>query len=1012
MKTTVTLLFILLFTVPIFAAGEVDPAFNAAVYRQSSFDVLAAKLQPDGKLLVGGIFGVLNGTNRHSIARLNADGTLDASFNPPELFDLNNNARPGNVYAIALQPDGKILVGGSFGTTNSTYRSLIRLNGDGSLDTTFANLSAQFGNTELIYEIHLAPNNFIYINGNLELDGANYVASGLARLNASGAIDTTFQFARVAPGINTVRSAAVTTDNLVYATVTPQIAQIFFRRYNADGSPDAAFPRIDVGGSVFKTVIQTDGKVLLGGNFSRLNGIAYQGISRINPDGTIDTNFNPGFTPALTGAYDIDLTADGKIVVAGNFSAYRNVNGIAVARLNLDGSRDATFASPFVTGDAIQTAEVQSDGKIIIYSLNSKFQRLNQDGTIDTGYATATFGISGIVYDIAQQPDGKIIAVGDFSAAGNLTRYSVARFNQDGSLDAGFNQDITPAAIGMTRQLVLLADGKILIASASGLLRLNADGTKDASFMRTFDFSFNSDLVVLPDGKILFARFGAIVRLQPNGAADNTFSQPNVGGLVSAMSVQPDGKIVIGGSFTQVNGVGRGRIARLNADGTLDATFGVPIGLDNTVNDIDSQADGKVVAAGAFTLFNGNVSRPYIARFNSNGTLDETFATTANNQLFAVKVQPDGKILLGGSFTQINGAARNRYARLNADGNLDGSFGVPTGANNTVYKIALQTDGKILLGGAFSRVNNVSAVGIARLLNAPTTARPPFDFDGDRRSDVSLFRPTNGVWYILPSQTGNFYGFQFGQASDLIAPADYDGDGKTDVAVFRPVVAGAGDQAYFYILNSADNSFRAVGFGTNGDVPVSGDWDGDGKADYGVYRAAATSGGQSNFYYLPSAQPAGNFVTISLGTGGDKPIPADYDGDGRLDPAVFRPSNATWYILRSSVNQITTTAFGLSTDIPTPADYDGDGAANIAVFRPSNGTWFTSQNPQNNFGAVQFGANGDLPVPADYDGDGRADVAVFRPSNGAWYLNRSTSGFTGVQFGASGDKPSPNAYIR
>ncbi|MEJ7701794.1 MAG: VCBS repeat-containing protein [Pyrinomonadaceae bacterium] len=320
---------------------------------------------------------------------------------------------------------------------------------------------------------------------------------------------------------------------------------------------------------------------------------------------------------------------------------------------------------------------------------------------------------------------------------------------------------------------------------------------------------------------------------------------------------------------------------------------------------------------------------------------------------------------------------------------------------------------RILVGGDFSIIGGVTRLSIARLNVSPVRAPfTPFDFDGDGRADVAVFRPSNGFWYELRSQNNSFFAMQFGQASDRIAPADYDGDGRTDVAVFRDVVPGAGNSAYFYITNSSDNSFRPVQFGATGDVPVSGDWDADGRADLAVYRDGSLTGGQSLFLYRPTSQPGVDFRAIAWGGAGDKPLVGDFDGDRKLDAAVFRSSNATWYILRSSNNQVIQQPFGLSTDIPTPADFDGDGITNIAVFRPSNGTWYTSTNPATNFGAVQFGTNGDLPVPADYDGDGRADVAVFRPSNGSWYMLRSREGFTGVQFGSSEDRPIPNAFIR
>jgi hypothetical protein len=337
-----------------------------------------------------------------------------------------------------------------------------------------------------------------------------------------------------------------------------------------------------------------------------------------------------------------------------------------------------------------------------------------------------------------------------------------------------------------------------------------------------------------------------------------------------------------------------------------------------------------------------------------------------------------------------------------ASGNGTGTVAFTVAANTGAART-----GTITVGGQIFTISQAAG-------NALGTSRTRFDFDGDGRADVSVFRPSNGFWYELRGQNSLFFAMQFGQSSDRLAPADYDGDGKTDIAVFRGSVPGAGNLAYFYITRSSDNSFVPVQFGTTGDVPVAGDWDGDGKGDLAVYRDGSLTGGQSFFYYRPSSQSSVNSNTISLGVTGDKPLVGDFDGDRKLDAAVFRPSNATWYIVKSSNNQTIEQAFGLPTDIPTPADFDGDGITNLAVFRPSNGFWYIARAsgvPSQNFDAVQFGTNGDRPVPADYDGDGRADVAVWRPSNGTWYILRSSEGLTGVQFGTGEDKPIPNAYI-
>ncbi len=263
------------------------------------------------------------------------------------------------------------------------------------------------------------------------------------------------------------------------------------------------------------------------------------------------------------------------------------------------------------------------------------------------------------------------------------------------------------------------------------------------------------------------------------------------------------------------------------------------------------------------------------------------------------------------------------------------------------------------------------------------------DFDGDGRSDVSVFRPDNGIWYILGSQSG-FSGAQFGVSADKIVPADYDGDGRTDLAVYR------GGTWY---LNRSSAGFVGFQFGEANDVPQPADFDGDGKDELAVFRPL------NGIWYVFNM--ATNQVTsLQFGQIGDKPVVGDYDNDGRADYAVFRKD--TWYLQRSSAG-FTGIQFGAVGDKLVPADYDGDGRTDLAVFRPSNATWFIQQSTAG-FTGIQFGVSTDLPAPADYDGDGKTDIAVFR--DGTWYLQRSQAGFTGVQFGVGTDKPVPNAFVQ
>ncbi len=1025
--TQIVLIALISFSSATAQAGALDPTFNASVFLHPTGSVQDTVLQPDGKIIVVGQFEIVNGSLLTNVARLNADGTVDATFNPPEI-----GGAGVIIYAAALQSDGKILVAGNFSFVSGSFSSplIVRLNADGSLDNSFAlAMSGGLAFGSAILDVVVLSDGKILIGGNFNYFpvGSNVNEVNIARLNPDGTTDTSFAAANT---YQQVYDLEVQPDGKILGAVLLVGSNYFLKRLNPDGTEDPNFGALTGGTQHRAFAVQSDGKVLIGGFFSTVNNFPRSQIARVNADGTFDPTFTANTNSG--GVYDIEIAADGKILVGGGFSTINGSPKTRIARLNADGTNDNTLN--FINPTSPTEVKINTtydilplpDGGVIISGIGQRTPtqaggvviRLDQSGAIDTNFRVQ-IGSRGSVGKIAVQPDGKVLAAGVFSSASGGVRVALARFNADGSLDNGFD----PLFVGGQSDPIVFSvavqpDGKIIVGGQFGLIRRNADGSPDATFNTGIVSSFVRDVVVLPDGKIIAAGAfsttsfnSTLARFNQDGSLDTTFNATAVVGAVRKIVVLPDGKLVVGGSIVSVSGFPRGRVARLNADGTADTSFNPLGGASDTVSDLDVQADGKVIIVGAFTNVNG-VTRNYIARLNVDGSLDQMFNPSVNFTIAAVKIQPDGKIIIGGNFGLVSGVSRNGVARLNADGSLDQTFNVGGGTNGSVYTLALQPDNKVLVGGIFTLFNNTPKLGIVRLLNSTAAPRTRFDFDGDGRADVAVFRPSNGNWYQLRSANNSFNAVTFGQSNDLIAPADYDGDGKTDIAVWRGVVAGAGNFAYFYILNSSDNSFRPVQFGATGDVPVSGDWDGDGKADLAVYRDGSLMGGQSFFYYRPSSDASVNFRQIAWGGAGDKPLVGDFDGDGKLDAAVFRPSTAAWYILQSSNNQVIATNFGTSTDIPTPADFDGDGRANIAVFRPSSGTWFTSTNAANNYGAVQFGANGDVPVPADYDGDGKADVAVYRPSVGAWYLLRSTQGFTGVAFGDANDKPIPNAFIR
>jgi uncharacterized delta-60 repeat protein len=385
---------------------------------------------------------------------------------------------------------------------------------------------------------------------------------------------------------------------------------------------------------------------------------------------------------------------------------------------------------------------VQSDNKVLIgggfTTVNgdnrNHVARLNADGTLDGTFENGLGGTDGEVWSVAVQGDGKVLVGGPFSEVNQEPHRGLARLSTDGTLDSavpGVGGSFDFEAWPSVNTVALQSDGKVVIGgnfeevigvNQRGIARLNADGTLDTGFL--------------------------------NGLS-------GVNSYVNSVAVQIDGKIIIGGAFDSVNEENRNAIARLNTDGTLDSSFlnglsGVKfplIGRDyGFVFSVAVQRDSKVLIGGWFTEVNGE-SRNGIARLDPDGALDRSFLGELSGfygdypLVSSVSVQSDGKVLVGRNFTTVNGVGRNYIARLNPDGTLDSTFqnGL-SGANNIVRSIAVQSDGKVLIGGEFTAINGVPAAGIARLWGSA-------DFPPQIKSIARSGGEVNLSWYTIPNRT-------------------------------------------------------------------------------------------------------------------------------------------------------------------------------------------------------------------------------------------------------------------
>lgn len=660
-------------------------------------------------------------------------GSIDQSFNTLDINNLGDGSGfDSKVNDMVQQPDGKYVFGGFFLNFNGiTASRIVRLNIDGTIDLSF-NIGTGFNGGVKALAVQLDGK--IIVGGDFtQYNGVT--VNHIVRINSNGSIDNSFTSGSAFNA--SVEDIELLPDGKIMVvgsfTTFKGLNKKSILRMTQDGNLDQFFA---VGTGIIGTPLTIEilfnDLVAVGGSFSSYKGVSCNNMAIIGSTGNLVTSViqGTGFNGAVNA---IKQQPDGKILVGGNFSTYDGIQANNLIRLQTNGLIDSQFNVGIGFNAPINEIFYENSNSIIIAgsftSYNStvvkSIVKLTNLGLIESNFSLKMEG-NQVIEKITKDQNNNLFFVGNFININDKTALRYCKTSTFGTLDtqffngSGFSSSVESISIQNDGKIIVSGEFSVFNGQDNKrIVRLNPDGTKDLSFNVGNGFNNTVNKTILQsDEKIIvvgnFSKFDTLAinrfcRLLPNGIYDTTLITGNgFNNEVKDAVIQPDGKIVICGFFTQYNDTLVNRIIRVNSNGSIDHSFSIGTGFNGVVKSIEMQMDGKYIVTGGFSQFNGQVAYQ-VVRLNSDGTKDPTFNTGLgfNGVTNSSAIQSDGKIIVGGTFTFFDGLNVNRIIRLNTDGSFDATFDFGTGFNGPVNKVRINNFNKIVVGGSFNNYNGV-----------------------------------------------------------------------------------------------------------------------------------------------------------------------------------------------------------------------------------------------------------------------------------------------------------------